>query len=331
MGLGDLSDEISGNGKIIVLTSFVMLLIVIAVSMLVFFISLKSADKVMVPNVVGKDFIAATIEMQAKELYPKVQLRYTEDVSKAGRVLEQDPSPGAIVKGGKYIDLVVSQGTVIDKIDNYIGESIEDVQQKLQLLFTSGNKQYISIKQPYLYKYSRQPAGTILEQNPAPDTPISSNVQLEFVVSKGMEKETVKVPQITGKTLPELYKMMVKSSVCFNFVQGEASTKTYAEIVSQNPAAGMQVPANSFVNATVSFPADSGTDEVYGILSVNLPKYPYPFTVSLDASYTNGNRIQLVSFKHTGGECLIPYGVPSGTLLVLSVSNKEIYSFEVKR
>ena len=55
MGIGDIADDISGNGKTIVITSLVMLIVFVAVSTLVFFISLKSAEQVMVPNVVGKD------------------------------------------------------------------------------------------------------------------------------------------------------------------------------------------------------------------------------------------------------------------------------------
>ena len=52
MSVGDIADDISGNGKTIVITSLVMLIIFIAVATLTFFISLKSAEQVMVPNVV---------------------------------------------------------------------------------------------------------------------------------------------------------------------------------------------------------------------------------------------------------------------------------------
>ena len=167
MSVGDIADDISGNGKTIVITSLVMLIVFIAVSTLVFFISLKSAEQVMVPNVVGKDLPEALLDLQTRELYPRIQLRYSQKADEKGLILEQDPSPGAIVKGGKRIELVVSQGTVIDTVQNYIGENIEDVQNRIRELFTSGNRQYLQIKQPYLTKYSAEPAGTILEQEPA--------------------------------------------------------------------------------------------------------------------------------------------------------------------
>ena len=43
MSVGDIADDISGNGKTIVITSSVMLIVFGAVSTLIFFISLKLA------------------------------------------------------------------------------------------------------------------------------------------------------------------------------------------------------------------------------------------------------------------------------------------------
>ena len=324
MSVGDIADDISGNGKTIIITSLVMLVVFIAVSTLVFFISLKSAEQVMVPNVVGKDLPEALLDLQARELYPRIQLRYSQKADEKGLILEQDPSPGAIVKGGKRIELVVSQGTVIDTVQNYIGENIEDVQNRIRELFTSGSRQYLQIKQPYLTKYSAEPAGTILEQEPAAGTPISNNMELTFVVSKGTQAETTQVPDMTGADLKKIYQVMQRAVVTFAFTAGSA-TGTDITVQQQSAAAQSEVPVFSPVTLTVSLP-ESVNGMVSGILKATLAEFPYPFTVSLYAAYPNGDKDLLTSFRHPGGACSIPYTVPEGTQLSLEVLNKEVYT-----
>ena len=324
MSVGDIADDISGNGKTIVITSLVMLIVFIAVSTLVFFISLKSAEQVMVPNVVGKDLPEALLDLQARELYPRIQLRYSQKADEKGLILEQDPSPGAIVKGGKRIELVVSQGTVIDTVQNYIGENIEDVQNRIRELFTSGSRQYLQIKQPYLTKYSAEPAGTILEQEPAAGTPISNNMELTFVVSKGTQAETTQVPDMAGADLKKIYQVMQRAAVTFTFTAG-STTGTDITVQQQSAAAQSGVPVFSPVTLTVSLP-ESANGMVSGILKTTLAEFPYPFTVSLYAAYPNGDKDLLTSFRHPGGACSVPYTVPEGTKLSLEVLNKEVYT-----
>ena len=324
MSVGDIADDISGNGKTIVITSLVMLVVFIAVSTLVFFISLKSAEQVMVPNVVGKDLPEALLDLQARELYPRIQLRYSQKADEKGLILEQDPSPGAIVKGGKRIELVVSQGTVIDTVQNYIGENIEDVQNRIRDLFTSGSRQYIQIKQPYLTQYSAESAGTILEQEPAAGTPISNNMELTFVVSKGTQAETTQVPNMTGADLKKIYQVMQRAAVTFAFTAG-STTGTDITVQQQSAAAQSEVPVFSPVTLTVSLP-ESVNGMVSGILKTTLAEFPYPFTVLLYAAYPNGDKDLLTSFRHLGGACSIPYTVPEGTQLSLEVLNKEVYT-----
>lgn len=324
MGIGDIADDISGNGKTIVITSLVMLIIFIAVATLTFFISLKSAEQVMVPNVVGKDLPEALLDLQARELYPRIQLRYSQKADEKGLILEQTPNPGAIVKGGKRVELVVSQGTVIDTVQNYIGENINEVQTMIRELFTSGSRQYLQIKQPYLTQYSAEPAGTILEQEPAAGTPISSNMELTFVVSKGAQSETTQVPDMTGADLKKIYQVMQRAAVTFAFTAG-STTGTDITVQQQSAAAQSEVPVFSPVTLTVSLP-EPADGMVSDILTTTLAEFPYPFTVSLYAAYPNGDKDLLTSFRHPGGACSVPYTVPEGTKLSLEVLNKEVYT-----
>ncbi len=334
MRLSDIAYDIHSNGKTIVLTSLVMLIVCVFVSVMVFFIVLGSAEKelVMVPNVVGKDLPEALLELQAKELYPRLQLRYSENSVEKGVILEQDPTPGAIVKGGKRVGLVVSQGTLIDTVQNYIGENIVDVQKKVESFVSSGTGKYVQIRLPYLVKYSDKPAGIILEQKPQAGAPISNNTELIFVVSKGSATQKVTVPDLRNATLDVIYKTMQHTALVFSFKEAAGNdTDTSIAVIEQKTEPSIELKAFSALNLSVSLPKTAENDIMSGILSTSLTEFPYPFTVSLNATYQNGAQKQLATFRHPGGACTIPYAVPEGTALSLHVVelNKEVYRYVV--
>ena len=329
MSFSDIADSVEGNGRVIIVTSLIMLLFVIMVSTVVFFISVKPAEQVLVPNIEGKKLEEAMLELQVKQLYPRLQLRFSDNADDEGLILEQNPPAGTIVKAGKRINVIVSRGPVIDTVGNYVGKTLSDVQQQFASLFSAGHKKLISIKEPVMYRYSSIPAGTILEQNPSPETKISENILIEFIVSKGPENEIISVPLLKGKNLAELYSAMEKNRLIFKITASQEAAASEPIVTEQSLEADSSVEAFSSIELKLSFPERSG-DKVYAIYSPKLPKYPYPVKTSLDAVYPDGKKEQLLQFLHSGGNCDIPYAVPEGTILILTVLNKQVQTFEVK-
>jgi beta-lactam-binding protein with PASTA domain len=123
---------------------------IIAVS--VFFIALRGEEETMVPEVRGKDLTTALLELQVKELYPRIDLRYSQTSLDKGLILEQDPLPGTIVKAGRRIRLVVSQGVMINRVENYLGRSIDEVRVEIQAMFASAPAPLLSLKEPFMYE-----------------------------------------------------------------------------------------------------------------------------------------------------------------------------------
>ena len=60
-----------------------------------------------------------------------------------------------------------------------------------------------------------------------------------------------------------------------------------------------------------------------GIFSANVSRYPLAVPVKLEAYPPEGASYTLASFNHIGGEITVPYAVPHGTTLALSVLNQE--------
>lgn len=328
MGIGDITEAINKNGKTIVITSMVMLIVFIVVSTCVFFISLKGAEQVLVPNIVGKQLPEALLDLQARELYPRIQLRYSKKADEKGLVLEQDPSAGAVVKGGKRIELVVSQGLAVDTVQNYIGQNIDEVRNQIRNLastHTLGGSSYLTVKQPYLTKYSEEPEGTVLEQDPPEGTPISDTMELTFVVSKGVQTDTTEVPDMLHADLKSIYQAMQKEPLTFSFIPDTTGQEAHIIVLKQDIAAHSTVPAGSPVVLTVSIPK-AADGMIAGILNTTLTEFPYSLTVSLYATNPNGEKVLITTFKHPGGTCSIPYTVAEGTELSLEVLNQAIYT-----
>jgi beta-lactam-binding protein with PASTA domain len=326
-----LSDRIRENSRPIILTGVTILLLTFAACAVVFFLSIKGSEQVMVPDIRGKELAVALLEMQAKELYPRVQLKYSDRVDDKGTVLDQSPAPGAIVKAGRRINVTVSRGVIMDRVENYIGQSVDDVRINLQAMFTSTASPLIVINEPPLARFSPSAAGTILEQDPPPDTPITGPFKLDLVVSKGPQNDTTAVPELVGLSLEAALAELSKGQVIFDFTaRAPEGDERAGTVVSQIPAGKAQVTSYSRVNAVVALPVNSPNGLIYGIFQETLPEYPYPFTIKLSAIDPSGERSLIATLKHPGGLLTVPYAVREGTVLSLTILNKEVGTYEIK-
>ncbi len=323
---------ISTHMRLLVSAAVAMVVFVGLIALTVFFIAVRGAEQTMVPDVTGKELTAALLELQVKELYPRIQLRYSQSSADKGTILEQDPRPGAIVKAGRRIRLVVSRGVVVDKVENYVGQNLDDVKVHLQTLFSTSSRPLLSLREPPMYQFSTESAGTILEQKPEPGTEIDGPTRLEFVVSRGPENAMIKVPDLVGLPLQDALDRIRQSGVYASFsvrpVQGREAAET---VVSQLPAGQSVVAANTRLALVVAEPASVPAGEVFGLFSRTLPEYPYPLTVQVDALLPTGTRRRLIAVDHPGGEFSVPYRLPEGSVLILSVLNRELLREEVRR
>ena len=304
---------------ITVISAFVLMILICCA---VFFINVKGAEKVLVPNVVGKKWDEAFIEMQIKELYPKINLRYSETPGDEGTILDQSPKAGAIVKGYSRVSLVVSRGVIVDSVGDYIGQNVDELELKLQALF-AGQRPLITLATPE-YKPDQSEAGTILEQDPPAGTYISSPVTVQLVVSRGPNYENTKVPNLIGQSINDLLQTISRSKLVFD-ISGHTVTEdeVAGTVVSQQSFDSEYVRNYSRMTVEIALPKNSD-ENVYGVFNAQLADYPYPVPMKLDAKPAEGDAYTLVTFSHPGGNVTIPYSVPHGTTLLLKVSDKVV-------
>lgn len=319
----DTYEKLSASIPVFLVTAIVIFVIMGLATLAVFFANVKGPEKVLVPNVIGKNLEDALLEMQVKELYPKISLRYSDTPGDEGTILDQNPGSGAIVKGYSRVSLVVSRGVVVDKVDNYVGMNIDDLKLKLQTLF-AGQKQLIVLATPE-YKPDLAEAGTILEQDPPEGTSISKPVTVTLVVSRGPNYENTKVPRLKGQSVNDLLQTIARSKIVFDISSHIAADGEKAgTVVNQGNVDSEFIKNYSTLSVEMAMPDGEMNGNIYGIFQTELADYPYPISMRLEANPPESDSYNVVTFNHPGGKLTIPYAVPAGTELVLYVAEKPI-------
>lgn len=305
-----------------------VIVLMAAAGLAAFLLSLRGTEQTLVPDLRGAELSQALIRLQEKELYPRIALRFTDQPADRGRIVEQKPLPGAIVKAGRRIQLVVSRGPVVDRVENYLGQDLNAVKLHLQTLFASSTP-LLSVKEPPIYVFDTAVAGTVLEQKPLPDTELSGPTALELVVSRGPEKVQLAVPKLEGLGFEASLREIEKSGLPALFtVKKPAGKEKPGLILSQNPPAGTTLDPKARVNLVLASPSvEKGM--VFGLFSRELPVYPYPLRLSLEVLKPSGERVSLLSMEHPGGSFSAPYLLPEGSVLTLRVLDREIARMEL--
>ena len=310
------------NKKPFLLVVVLALVFMFAICWITFFATVRGPEQVMVPNVEGKDLTTALLEMQAKELYPKIQLKYTDNPDDAGKILSQNPEGGSIVKAGRRVNLTVSRGAILDHVENYIGQNFDEVKINLQTMFTGSTRPLIVLAEPS-YKADQSDAGTILAQEPPEGTIISNPVTVKLIVSRGPEYENTRVPKITGLDFKQLMTTLASSKIVFDFTGHVASDKEKeGTVTSQEKDSSQYLPNYSRLTAEVALPKKQD-DDIMGIFTAQLPNYPYAVEMTLESS-KNGVKNTIVTLKHTGGNVTIPYIAEKDSELILSIAGRTV-------
>jgi len=331
--LEGIEDYMGNHLRLFISFTVGLLVFVGLIALSVFFITVRGKEEVMVPDVLGMELTKALIELQEKELYPRISMRAAEAGEEKGIILEQSPDAGTLVKAERRINLVISQGIALDKMANFLGKNINDVRLELQAFNAQSPEATITLREPFMYQYSNEGAGTVLQQSPMPGTALTGSITLELVVSRGQENTRITVPNLIGISFTDAIARLGQNKIGFNFIMENTEPGHTAEnpgiVLSQNPPGGTEISSDGKVTVTIRAPA-AAAGETAGLFKYNLPLNPYPLPLTVEAELPNGTKQGLVSTNHSGGEFSIPYKLPSGSVIIVSMVEREIYRQTVK-
>jgi serine/threonine-protein kinase len=211
-----------------------------------------------VPNVVGLNYMAAQNLLREQGLMAEQVATVFHDQVPANHVVEQIPPAFSMVKKGRSIKLVVSQGQASVIVPDLRGLTQREANvQLLNLGLALGH-----------IKYEHHPTfalDTVIEQNPRANTVVSTSTPfVDVVVSLGPEPRLIKVPDLTGQQVGQAQRSLEALSLRLGELSKEHSDQPEGTVLRQEPTAGAEVEPDTVVNLWYSAgPLTSGqTDRI---------------------------------------------------------------------
>jgi len=312
--------------RILILVAVLTIGLLVVAGISAFLLTLQGEEQTMTPEVRGKEIVDALIDLQEKGLFAHIQVRYSSDPTLKGKVMDQRPQAGSLVKAGKRVTLVVSQGAIVDKVEDFVGQDLSDVRTHLATLFAT-YKPLLRIQEPVSYVFNSAPAGTILEQQPVAGTALTSLTDLILIVSRGPETPSVKLASYRGISFHQAVTLLARDNVPFIFkVVPPEQGQTREFVVTQNPAPGTDVEPNTVVELTIAEPSPKNAKgQIFGMFECSLPMYPVWVEISFEVQALTGERRTIFSMMHPGGKIAIPYYEEPNAALILSITGREVY------
>lgn len=206
----------------------------------------RSEDTILVPDLINKDIVYALEILSDLGLNTKVKgSEYTSSITK-NHVIYQEPEPGAEIKKGRDVRLIISKGPktiVMPDLKGMFFQSAHIILEENTLIL---NVHSIS----YSKKVKRD---VVIEQRPGPGRVIKRGSGVNLLVSRGSQPVFYKMPDLNGLPLDDAIILIGKS----NFVAGEIKSlfdadKPLNSIRNQEPPSGHRVLAGAAVNLVIN-------------------------------------------------------------------------------
>ncbi|MDI3384797.1 Stk1 family PASTA domain-containing Ser/Thr kinase [Streptomyces sp. B-S-A8] len=193
------------------------------------------APKVAVPNVIGDDIDEARKTLKDFEIkeVPK------ESTEPEGEVLNQDPSSGTELRKGATVTLTVAKEQEQKTVPDVVGQQVDAATRQLEANGFKVDTQEVP--------KDNVPAGQVVEQTPKGNTDAVPGSTVTLTVAKAPDQ--VAVPALTGQKLKDARKALQDAGLTPGNVTG-GPDEPNALVVTTDPPAGTQVPANTPVNFT---------------------------------------------------------------------------------
>ncbi|MFJ3387178.1 MULTISPECIES: Stk1 family PASTA domain-containing Ser/Thr kinase [unclassified Lysinibacillus] len=245
-------------------------LVIAAIAIFLFFFfatDLFSPKKIPVPNVANMTVKEATNKLVAEgfTVGEEHQERYDEKVEK-GKVIETDPAESTERVKGTEIDLIVSLGVEMTKVEDYRGQQISQVESMLKDKFLEPDITFV---------HSTEPEGQIIDQEPKPqEEVIAKDTKMKFKVSAGIQMVTV--GNVANYTKAQMDEYVRRNSLKWSIAREDYhNTVAAGSVISQLTRAGTSVEVGSTIAVVISKgPAEKPVKTLVKTVHLEIPYEP---------------------------------------------------------
>lgn len=224
-------------------------LLVVAVFALAFYVAMKiemRSSEVSVPDLAGLTREEAARQASPLHLVLDVVAERHDPAVSSGRILQQEPPPGASVRRGRKIKIVLSLGGEVLEIPDLVGQGARTVAIDLKRGGLAPGSE------AHVFSGDR-PAGTVLAQVPPPGSPAVPGTRVHRLVTDGPLGPKWVMPDLTGRPRAAVEKWI---DLC-GFRRGptrliSSTDRPPGTVVGHLPLAGYPVSGRAVVELTVA-------------------------------------------------------------------------------
>jgi beta-lactam-binding protein with PASTA domain len=295
-------------------------------------IALRGPETVIIPDLRNMEFVEAAEMLQDRGLGVRVIRRFFSDPNLRGRVVEQSPAAGGLIRAGRSITVTVSRGAVVDQVESFVGRPLDQVRQELSALFANFQPLLLVDDNNISFVFDDAEPGTILAQDPSPGTQLAGPTPLMLLVSRGPEVVSFPAPDFTRVDFRQAIQLLAARNQPFRFqLEPPDSTISPGLVTSQVPAVGAQIRPDTVIQMTMQPLRAVPTNQLFGIFERTLPRYAVPVELQVELLTPQGNRSILFSMRHPGGLVSIPYLAPINSQIIVSAMGAEVFRYIVVR
>ncbi|WP_405804601.1 Stk1 family PASTA domain-containing Ser/Thr kinase [Streptomyces sp. NBC_01187] len=196
-----------------------------------------------VPDVKGLSVSEATDRIENAGLKAsKGQSEYCGE--KKEMVCKTDPTAGKDVDKGSTVSLILSKGAAPRAVPDVEGEVYADAKQKL-------SEQGFKVKKKK--QESQQPAGNVLDQDPAAEQKVRRGTTVTLTVATESKPS---VPNVVGKSFDEANAQLTTLGFKVKKAEEEDESKPAGTVTKQNPGPGKQSEGTEIELTVAKAPAD---------------------------------------------------------------------------
>lgn len=215
----------------------------------------KHTDTAKVPSVVGLNFLDAKKKIEAVGLEVKQgDIRYDEN-KPIGEIIDQNPPAEQIVKYGRRIYLTVCGGEQLVEVPGLHGRSLRDakftLEQRGLQIGESVRKNSTDVKED-----------CVVSQIIQPGSKVKRGTKIDLIISDGMVKGDLIVPDLIGKKLEDAKKLIADKKLKLGKITYQTNNDIPpGQIVDQYPKKDKTANESTTVDLFVSRKKKVDTEE----------------------------------------------------------------------
>ena len=237
----DDEEDRRGRGALLFLLGFLVVALIAGAAYLLPKMFESPDDRVQVPDLIGLTENQARAEIGRAGLAVGEVTYRTDPDGRKDQVLEQDPNRDQFVDPDSEIDLVVSSGKPLVEVPFVLGQPREQARATL-----SGEPGKFEVRMEE--RDSDEPAGQVLETDPAPGTEVPVGSTVTVFYSDGPEE----VPDVVGLQREEAEARIREAGFEPDVVESTATTEPKGTVIRQSPQGGQEADEGSTVTIVVS-------------------------------------------------------------------------------